>query len=442
MNWLWQIFDPATISAFFTQFQAEMQQPAFWVALGKIMWINILLSGDNALVIAMACRGLPPRQRFWGMVLGAGVAVFLRIIFTGIVVTLMALPFLKLVGGLALLVIAAKLLVPENEDEGGVDAASHLWAAVQIVAIADIVMSLDNVIAVAAAANGSIPLLVIGLAISVPLIVAGAALIMALLTRLPALVWAGAGLLGWVAGEVMATDPALQPSLHAFFNGPVGVGLDGVLTSLGLAPQFANGGHGGEVVLGHPRHHRGAGRGVDLGESASCRGAEHSAEAGGGRASSVQAGWAKLPAAPSTLGFISHASLRALTRANPSVAEVLWRDTLIDSAIFREWIVNVGQRPAASRLAHTVVELRRRLAVTGRATGDTFDMPLTQEQISEALGITPVHANRIIRQLRDDNIVDISRGRVTVLDEANLAELAQFDDRYLHQDPSFKAPVR
>ncbi len=232
MNWLWQILDPASISAFFTQFQAEMQQPTFWVALGKIMWINILLSGDNALVIAMACRGLPPRQRFWGMVLGAGVAVFLRIIFTGIVVTLMALPFLKLVGGLALLVIAAKLLV------------------VQIVAIADIVMSLDNVIAVAAAANGSIPLLVLGLAISVPLIVAGAALIMALLTRLPALVWAGAGLLGWIAGEVMATDPAVQPALHAFFNGPVGTGLDGLLKSLGMAPQFANNGHGGEVVLG------------------------------------------------------------------------------------------------------------------------------------------------------------------------------------------------
>ena len=98
MNWLWQLLDPATISTFFSQFQAEMQQPAFWVALGKIMWINILLSGDNALVIAMACRGLPPRQRFWGMVLGAGVAVLLRIIFTGIVVTLMGLPFLKLVG--------------------------------------------------------------------------------------------------------------------------------------------------------------------------------------------------------------------------------------------------------------------------------------------------------------------------------------------------------
>ncbi|CAN7265915.1 TerC family protein [Bradyrhizobium sp. LjRoot220] len=248
MDWLMQIFDPATISTFFTQFQAEMQQPAFWVALGKIMWINILLSGDNALVIAMACRGLPPRQRFWGMILGAGVAVGLRIIFTGIVVSLMALPFLKLVGGLALLYIAAKLLVPEPEGEGEMDAAAHLWAAVRIVAIADIVMSLDNVIAVAAAANGSIPLLVIGLAISVPLIVAGAALIMALLTRLPALVWAGAGLLGWVAGEVMATDPAVVPHLRALSDGPVGVSLDKLLGWTGL--HFANGGHGAEVVCG------------------------------------------------------------------------------------------------------------------------------------------------------------------------------------------------
>ena len=250
MNWVLQIFDPATISNFFTQFQTEMQQPAFWVALGKIMWINVLLSGDNALVIAMACRGLEPRQRLWGMILGAGVAVILRIIFTGIVVTLMALPYLKLVGGLALLVIAAKLLVPEQEDEEGIESASHLWAAVQVVAIADIVMSLDNVIAVAAAANGSVPLLILGLAISVPLIVAGAALIMALLTRLPALVWAGAGLLGWIAGEVMATDPAVQPQLHALFDGPVGVKLDAFFASLGMAPHFANGGHGGEILCG------------------------------------------------------------------------------------------------------------------------------------------------------------------------------------------------
>ncbi len=248
MNWLWQIFDPAIIGTFFAQFQSEMQQPAFWVAVGKIIWINVLLSGDNALVIALACRGLEPRQRLWGMILGAAVAVILRIIFTFIVVTLMELPYLKLVGGLALIVIAAKLLVPEEEDEEGVKSASHLWAAVQIVAIADIVMSLDNVIAVAAAANGSVPLLVLGLAISVPLIVAGAALIMALLNRLPILVWAGAALLGWIAGDVIATDPAIHSKLQAFFAGTPGVKLDALLASFGVAPQFANGGEGGEVV--------------------------------------------------------------------------------------------------------------------------------------------------------------------------------------------------
>ena len=246
MDWLLQIFDPAAIGAFFTQFGNEMQQPAFWLAVGKIIWINVLLSGDNALVIALACRGLQPQQRLWGMILGAAAAVILRIIFTGIVATLMALPWLKLVGGLALIVIAAKLLVPEEEDDG-VQSASHLWAAVQIVVVADIVMSLDNVIAVAAAANGSVPLLVLGLAISIPLIVAGAALIMALLNRMPILVWAGAALLGWIAGDVIATDPAVHPALQRFFDGPVGVGLDAMLGTLGIAPRFTGGGHAGEM---------------------------------------------------------------------------------------------------------------------------------------------------------------------------------------------------
>src|SRR4051794_21985008 len=242
-----EIFDPATLSAFFSQFEAEMQHPAFWVAVGKIIWINVLLSGDNALVIAMACRGLAPRQRFWGMILGAGVAVVLRIIFTGIVATLMGLPFLKLVGGLALIVIAAKLLVPEQEDEDSVQSASHLWAAVQIVVIADIVMSLDNVIAVAAAAHGSVPLLILGLAISVPLIVAGAALIMALLNKLPILVWAGAALLGWIAGDVIATDPAIHPKLNELFAEPLGIKLDAWLESLGIGPHFVSG-NGGEAA--------------------------------------------------------------------------------------------------------------------------------------------------------------------------------------------------
>ena len=167
MNTFLQVFDPANIGAFFTQFQVDMQQPTFWLAVGKIIWINVLLSGDNALVIAMACRGLHGGHRIWGMVIGAGIAVVLLIAFTGIVATLMSLPYLKLVGGILLLIIAAKLLVPEDENDE-VAAGTTLWHAVRIVVIADIIMSLDNVIAVAAAANGQMSLLVLGLAISIP----------------------------------------------------------------------------------------------------------------------------------------------------------------------------------------------------------------------------------------------------------------------------------
>src|ERR1700757_254596 len=163
-----------------------MQEPSFWLAVGKIIWINVLLSGDNALVIAMACRGLHGRSRLWGMIIGAGIAVVLLIAFTGIVATLMSLPYLKLVGGIALLIIAAKLLVPEDEGDE-VAAGTTLWHAVRIVVIADIIMSLDNVIAVAAAANGQLSLLVLGLAISIPMIIAGAALLCLGRPRFPAL---------------------------------------------------------------------------------------------------------------------------------------------------------------------------------------------------------------------------------------------------------------
>jgi YjbE family integral membrane protein len=154
------------------------------------------------------------------MVLGAGVAVGLRIVFTLIVTTLMLLPYLKLVGGLALLYIAIKLLVPEDHTEDGkIQPADKLWRAVRLVAVADIIMSLDNVIAIAAAAKGSTLLLVLGLGISVPLIIAGAALIMTLLDRFPILIWAGAALLGWIAGEVIATDPAVSAFIADRFGG-------------------------------------------------------------------------------------------------------------------------------------------------------------------------------------------------------------------------------
>lgn len=197
----------------------QMGGAEFWVALVKIIWINILLSGDNALVIAMACRGLPPHQRRWGMILGAGVAVGMRIVFTGVVATLMLLPWLKIAGGLALLYIAAKLLVPDEAEDDHGEAVQNLWRAVRIVAVADLIMSLDNVIAIAAAAGGNMALLVIGLAISIPLIVAGAALIMALLDRFPILIWAGAALLGWISGEVIATDPVVTGYLAQYGSG-------------------------------------------------------------------------------------------------------------------------------------------------------------------------------------------------------------------------------
>ena len=221
MNFITQIFDPAMWGALVGQGWNEMGQTVFWVAVLKIIWINILLSGDNAVVIAMACRGLPPRQRLWGMVLGAGVAVVLRIVFTGVVASLMLMPYLKIVGGLALFYIAAKLLVPDDPDEDETEAVAHLWRAVRIVAVADIIMSLDNVIAIAAAAHGNMALLVLGLAISIPMIVAGAALIMSLLDRYPILVWAGAGLLGWIVGEVIATDPVVVTYLTGNFGATI-----------------------------------------------------------------------------------------------------------------------------------------------------------------------------------------------------------------------------
>jgi YjbE family integral membrane protein len=238
LSTLAQAFDPGNIGAFFTQFQADMQRPSFWLAVGKIVWINVLLSGDNALVIAMACRGLHGRNRLWGMIIGAGIAVVLLITFTGIVATLMSLPYLKLIGGLALIVIAAKLLVPEDENDE-IAAGTTLWHAVRIVVIADIIMSLDNVIAVAAAANGEITLLVLGLAISIPMIIAGAALIMMILDRFPALVWLGAMLLGWIAGGVIVSDPIDETLFHNLLNGRITI--EATSTILGASHFNLNG---------------------------------------------------------------------------------------------------------------------------------------------------------------------------------------------------------
>ncbi len=182
----------------------------FWLALAEITGINILLSGDNAVVIALASRSLQPEQRRAAVLGGSLGAVGLRVLFSLVVVWLLSIPFLKLGGGLLLLWIGTQLMVPEEEGGGGIVAKPTVWGAMQTIVIADAVMSLDNVVAIAAAANGSTLLIVLGLLISVPLIIFGSTLVLKVLLRFPLLVTAGAGLLGWIAGEIIATDPAVQ----------------------------------------------------------------------------------------------------------------------------------------------------------------------------------------------------------------------------------------
>jgi YjbE family integral membrane protein len=208
---------------------------AFWVALLQIIWINILLSGDNAVVIALACRSLPERR--WGIILGTLPAVVLRIVFAIFIAYLLHVPYLKLIGGLLLFWIAVKMILPEEHDAHGGDAEStaNLWAAVRTIVIADAVMSLDNVIAIAAAAKGSVLLLVIGLAISMPLVIFGSALILKILNRMPILIWAGGALLGYIAGEVMVTDPAVEDRLHGFEWLHLGAPLAGAVLTVLLA---------------------------------------------------------------------------------------------------------------------------------------------------------------------------------------------------------------
>lgn len=170
----------------------------------EIIWINLLLSGDNAIVIALACRGLPEHQRRMGTFLGTGAAVVLRVVFALLVTQFLGLPYLKFAGGLLLLWIGVKLVTDETEHE--VKASSSLRQAVLTIAIADAVMSLDNVLAIVAAAHGSTAMIIFGLAISIPLVAAGSHLILKVIDRFPVLIWIGAALIGWVAGEIMAGD--------------------------------------------------------------------------------------------------------------------------------------------------------------------------------------------------------------------------------------------
>jgi YjbE family integral membrane protein len=197
------------------EFLNELQTTVFWVGLWQIILVNIVLSGDNAVVIALAARSLPPRQQNQAIFWGAGAAVVMRIILTVIAVEMLKWPWLKLIGAVLLLWIAVKLLMPEHDGDENVDSSDNLLAAIKTILVADLVMSLDNVIAVAAAAKGSLTLLILGLAISIPLVIFGSTLLLKLMTRWPVIITIGAALLGWVAGDMAATDPTIKDWVDA-----------------------------------------------------------------------------------------------------------------------------------------------------------------------------------------------------------------------------------
>ncbi len=193
--------------------------PEFWTAVLQIIAIDIILSGDNAVVIALACRNLPPRQRRLGVFWGVFGAISLRVILTAFAAGLLGFPYLKLIGGVLLLWIGVKLLLPDDDGDHEIQAAEHLWGAVKTIIVADFIMSLDNVIAVAAASRDSVFLLIFGLAVSIPLIVWSSQIIMKMMERFPVIVTLGAGLLGYVAGGMMASDVAVKHQAQALLPG-------------------------------------------------------------------------------------------------------------------------------------------------------------------------------------------------------------------------------
>lgn len=192
-----------------------LQNAEFWVGLIKIIWINIILSGDNAVVIALAARSLPQEQQKKAILFGSGAAVVLRIGLTVVAAKLLELPYLQIVGGCLLLWIGTQLLHSDDDEQDDQDEKSNLWIAVRTILIADLVMSLDNVIAVAAAAKGSMALLILGLAISIPLVIFGSKVMIRLMERFPVIIVLGAALVGWVGGESIVGDVAIQSFVQA-----------------------------------------------------------------------------------------------------------------------------------------------------------------------------------------------------------------------------------
>jgi YjbE family integral membrane protein len=193
----------------------EFMTTAFWVAVGQIIMIDILLGGDNAVVIALACRNLPEKQRKQGIILGTIGAIVLRVILIAFALALLAVPYLKIVGGVLLFWIGIQLMQPEGEEDHNINPSDKLWSAVKTVIVADLVMSVDNVIAIAGAAQGAgaqhqLPLVIFGLLVSIPIIVWGSQIVLKLMERFPLIITAGAMLLGWIAGQMIYTDIAMQ----------------------------------------------------------------------------------------------------------------------------------------------------------------------------------------------------------------------------------------
>jgi YjbE family integral membrane protein len=216
----------------------------FWIAVGQIILIDILLGGDNAVVIALACRGLPPAQRKLGIIYGTVGAIVLRVVLIAFALALLAVPYLKLVGAILLVWIGVKLMVPQDDDDHGhISSSDKLWGAVKTVIIADLVMSVDNVLAIAGAAESAgshqLPLVIFGLLVSIPIIVAGSQLVLKLMDRFPVIITLGAMLLGWIAGQMAYTDPGVRPYL------PDGKALEYVAAAAGAALVYVL----GKIVL-------------------------------------------------------------------------------------------------------------------------------------------------------------------------------------------------
>jgi YjbE family integral membrane protein len=198
----------------------EFMTASFWLAVGQIIMIDILLGGDNAVVIALACRNLPPKQRTQGIIYGTMGAIVLRVILIAFALALLAVPYLKIVGAILLVWIGVKLLLPEGDDDHNINPSDKLWAAVKTVIIADLVMSVDNVLAIAGAAQGAaqqhqLALVIFGLLVSIPIIVWGSQIVLKLMERFPVIITLGAMLLGWIAGQMAFSDPAIKAYLPA-----------------------------------------------------------------------------------------------------------------------------------------------------------------------------------------------------------------------------------